>query len=931
MNQCMMPCGDMVTKRVLASIPEDCETSQSQKSSATTKEDRTTIVETFEMILQEPAVAPKRKRFWPFRRRRGQSKATKSGTPHAHLNVVATESRVSEHDEEGEESISMELVPESDMAVTTTQDIVQDDESEEDGPPLRPISGELVLFESDMKQEEEKKDDDVDAAAVHYPTPPAATRYSRKVHKDARYKQLLGGLLSNRLTPVTEEEPANDAEAYVRVPGLSHPDKFLSSNDLIGEEYCSHEKLTTVQNVTEDNLFSDEEDSDIDSETYGDETETGPFSTSVDETNTQFESTDGTTTKASSVMSKSISPRMVTEAPKPIEEPRPVVTKPSRIWLLSCQNQDVASAVITEDKAHKSIPTASSTTRSATAKPASAKRPVWKPATCPLSGRPYWYHRDTRETTWVQPVDEDIVSAKPKVPAVGKIEKAETFIEEKKEETLAEVKAAPSDELPAVPEAKPKQVVRSRTPVVQQSKPKDIVRPKTPVIPELKPKEVVRTSTPDREYERKVSAVKDDIISMLKTMAPPDGQDVNLLLAQYDGKEEQLLVHLLNESKPFDEPVEKGAATPETTVRRVKPPLIPKSAAPALTAAPKPAALLPVPISRVQTHTTHTSTHSCVTESTVQIKNTFNPNKKKRSEFETGSISSARQQLLQQRSRDSELHDEMSAKPPVDKVPSNIMPVPRLRELVAEEFNTTGPKAEVFDTKAASRRPFARLANPRSPSPPAASFSDGKLTPVNYLGDTEADADTHDTSSLPNDSISALSEVDYLLDHPTKDPEAARRRALDDAIAREDWDLAAVLSEGMTKFSSSKRSGSGSKTEWAQTELDRFISENNWDAVAKYISSVRAVDPEESVPVRHVDAPEHNPRKRFGARSQLQHKGGGHEDVQSLESWESGGSVSSFDSDEYSASLESVSSSDESESLHRRRRSQKRSTSRRRR
>jgi hypothetical protein len=101
-----------------------------------------------------------------------------------------------------------------------------------------------------------------------------------------------------------------------------------------------------------------------------------------------------------------------------------------------------------------------------------------------------------------------------------------------------------------------------------------------------------------------------------------------------------------------------------------------------------------------------------------------------------------------------------------------------------------------------------------------------------YYGDNE-DVDTYGT-----DSVSALSDHDTDFMHRKENFDAARRRALDDAIEREDWDLAASLSEGM---GTSDKSGDYAKAHvsWNQSELDKFIANNDWDAVKSYIARMR--------------------------------------------------------------------------------------------
>ena len=140
-----------------------------------------------------------------------------------------------------------------------------------------------------------------------------------------------------------------------------------------------------------------------------------------------------------------------------------------------------------------------------------------------------------------------------------------------------------------------------------------------------------------------------------------------------------------------------------------------------------------------------------------------------------------------------------------------------------------------------------------------------------YYGDNEVD--TYGT-----DSVSALSDHDTDFLHRKENFEAARRRALDDAIEREDWDLAAALSEGM-RAANMPGGYERAHTSWNQSELDKFIANNDWSAVKNYIARMR-------------EKSQTSANKSVGARSQLQHK-----ELMSESSWTSD-SQSSYESDD---------------------------------
>jgi len=173
----------------------------------------------------------------------------------------------------------------------------------------------------------------------------------------------------------------------------------------------------------------------------------------------------------------------------------------------------------------------------------------------------------------------------------------------------------------------------------------------------------------------------------------------------------------------------------------------------------------------------------------------------------------------------------------------------------------------------------------------------------NYHGDNdETDLETYGT-----DSISALSVSDMEFSSRKEKFNQARRKALDNAIKRGDWDLVESAAQDFRRKKEMVSSNVGTSKEWTQSELDKFISENDWDAVAKYIAHMRDnnVPREERMPRETEGSKQGNVgqrpmrnqerfEKRFGARSQLQHK-----ELASVSSWDTD---SFYDSDDYSSS-----------------------------
>jgi hypothetical protein len=165
-----------------------------------------------------------------------------------------------------------------------------------------------------------------------------------------------------------------------------------------------------------------------------------------------------------------------------------------------------------------------------------------------------------------------------------------------------------------------------------------------------------------------------------------------------------------------------------------------------------------------------------------------------------------------------------------------------------------------------------------------------------YSGDNEeTDNETF------TDTVSGLSQSDYEFQHHKDNFNQARRKALDEAIKRKDWELAASVTDNLRITHSRDNSDSRhvAISEWTQSELDKFISENDWDAVASYIAHMR--DTNGKSKVRRGKASDHDSsiQKRFGAKSQLQHS----EEERSISSWESD---SLWESDDASSASSAV-------------------------
>lgn len=487
-------------------------------------------------------------------------------------------------------------------------------------------------------------------------------------------------------------------------------------------------------------------------------------------------------------------------------------------------------------------PTAATTTETPATLATKKSKPVWKAVIDQNSGRTYYYHRKTRETTWVTPED-------------FKPPKAVKSVEPPKEQVETPVPAAAA----AAVEEEEVQVTPAATePEIASDPVQD---------PSFDHEEPVVTDEEDNgevvvddEVAEEVDT-KQEIERLLAQIGPPSGPSLELLLQEYQGREEVLLQQLREkmEARPFDEPEASESVAPPVSPPRLN--------------------------SRTMTFASKASAKSTRTEKTERIRNTM----KKSSLFDpinenlstATSISSRHGEFgLFATKRSPRSH----AAAAVDaRIPSRV-PVLRERELKVEDL-TSGRKTAVSldDHKEKGRKTRNRLL--RAPAEEAEDRS--------YMGDNEVDTYA--------DSVSALSEGDTDFSSRKENFEAARRRALDDAIEREDWDLAAALSEGMkasstTTTTTNKTTGPQQQEKQQQNDLDKFIANNDWHAVKSYISRKKGLGvpraPNSGLPPRMPPSPPaEGMEKRIGSRSQLQHKR-----FQSDSSWTS----DSYDSEESS-------------------------------
>lgn len=496
---------------------------------------------------------------------------------------------------------------------------------------------------------------------------------------------------------------------------------------------------------------------------------------------------------------------------------------------------------------------------------------IWRSAVDPTSGRLYYYHRITRKSTWSKPDNFDASAQQGNAQKLGTSVrsvsgKVDEFANRSRSAVPLNILAVAGPSI-----VKPKPVDDSDIPLGSDGQP------------------LLKKTNP-RDFQSDIWEKKKEITRLLTKMAPPDDASVVKLMAQYEGKEDDLLAQLgeLVASRPFDEPGE----LPADDSVNVSADLSEKS----------------LNSINLRTRTANTTTTSR-TEKTDRIKNTT----KDRSPFESIKekadevLSDLADGSLSSQSSAQELPKEPRSQPSVRTqraIAAKQRNSGRTRDLHVEEFSTKrwGLATVNYEGKATPKpkvpRPRAKnpvdTKEPETYAPPNnhsyVESSDGES---NYMGDNdETDVETF------TDTVSALSVPDPDFSGRMEEFERARRRALDDAIRRKDWDLAASVTDNIRNRSMDSSDIGVAHSEWTQSELDQFISENDWDAVASYIAQMRdgkskpmPKEPTTSLlsasgrQVENSVSFDANIQKRFGARSQLQRVLT--EEEQSCSSWES--------------------------------------------
>ena len=421
------------------------------------------------------------------------------------------------------------------------------------------------------------------------------------------------------------------------------------------------------------------------------------------------------------------------------------------------------------------------------------RKKTWRTAIDEETGREYYYNRLTRQSTWTKPPEDDLLP--PKQYPVREVE------EEKKEEDVD------SDEESDGP-----------------------LRKKYPC-----------------DFNTDVWEKKVEIYELLMKMSPPSGTSVKRLIKQFEGKEDELLEQLraMSDEKPFDEMDFEGPLNVKSfdEGRSVK--------------------------SSSRTVFSGKTGVSMLSEVTPQIRNGHVLASKR------GGI----QQIRENDSDGASISSEEGAAIPkaptsdaVDRpIPRRI--VPRTRELVVEDLSQDRYFTQVYDKrndgteetpKVTTRSERLRASLPIVNHPdPVEEEELGAKTPEQSDFDEE-DATTPIANSRrpplskPSPttrptgyaSMSSLTDTDIETTARKIRIEQTKKRALNQALAEEDWDRAQRLSMELAKSSPFMPTRLLPAVVTTR-DLDRYVSDSDWNAVHAACGKLKGrAAQEDSAPLR---------------------------------------------------------------------------------
>lgn len=605
-----------------------------------------------------------------------------------------------------------------------------------------------------------------------------------------RQRKTLKSIKSSIKALETVEEEADETGSHkVRVPGVQIPDSFISDRDLIGSEivdeiYSSIDKAIAMEHQEQKSSESQR-----------------LTTTTILQESSQIVLE---TVPVSPIAGVKVSTAGYHEMHDCV--PNPVQGAKSWTQRLGLTKFNPKSKQSRSDNLHSTSPMAIAPVAGISVESGTKKRkqkPQWRAALDPATGRTYYFHKKTRETTWTKPEDCDINSPEPDNSKEGQIK-------------------------------------------------------------------------PSFENSNSTLSSK-EIARMIEKHSPSDEPTVQKVGSRHDGREEEFVTQLnamvVAESKPFDEPAQ-SFDHPEDEKKMVDEQLIRTRTG----------------VSIYSGFSGKYSQKSRISELTQQIKNTSSSNPAT-TRFPDKTRSLATSISTKQDGLPTGLASSVANTK--TKIPKNI-PVPRLRELNVEEFTTSD---RVYGERSLIRRKPVRTGVDSTTK----ALKHQPIESEQSSDYEDNDADKSTVSYAATDSISALSEADLSLVDRKDVTYDARRRALDRAIAQEDWDHVAHLSESIRKTcdGATDLRGKPREREWAQSEMDRFISDSDWEAMSAYIARLRANANEvgQIRMVKHLKRPNidahpdtqvnrgirpsqsnnsdasgaSNPQKRFGARSQLQH------------------------------------------------------------